>query len=243
MSFYPEAAELEIVYRDTDLVIINKPAGLLVHRSYLARQERWFAMQLLRDQIGQHVFPVHRLDRPTSGLLIFALSAEVATQLGEQFMAGTIERTYQAVVRGYMQEQGIIDYPLKAIFDKIADQQANPEKAPQTALTHYRCLKQVELPYQVSTQHQTTRYSLVELQLKTGRKHQIRRHLAHLRHPIVGDTKYGDGRHNVFFREHFQCQRLLLAATKLAFLHPQTRTPVQVELALPDEFHRAFAVY
>ncbi|RUO44364.1 tRNA pseudouridine(65) synthase TruC [Aliidiomarina taiwanensis] len=231
---------LDIVYADADLVVIEKPAGLLVHRSYLARRERWFAMQMLRDQLGQHVFPVHRLDRPTSGLLLFALSAEVAAAIQNQFQAGQIRRSYHAVVRGYAPEQGRIDYPLKEELDKIADKQANQEKPAQTAITNFERLACVELPFQVSKKYPTTRYSLLKLQPETGRKHQLRRHLAHLRHPIVGDTRHGDGRHNVFFREHFQCHRLLLAATELRFIHPVTKKPVHLERAIPESFTRVF---
>jgi len=236
----PPFGPLDIVYRDEYVVVIEKPAGLLVHRSYLARRERWFAMQLLRDQIGQHVFPVHRLDRPTSGLLMFALSAEVAALLGEQFSAGGIHRGYHAVVRGYAPDQGRIDYPLKEELDKIADQKAKKNKAAQDAVTNFVTLERVELPFKVSTKHDTTRYSLVQLAPETGRKHQLRQHLAHLRHPIVGDTRHGDGRHNDFFRTHFNCHRLLLAATKLSFHHPISKTPVVLEQALPEEFKLAF---
>lgn len=232
--------ELALVYRDEHLVVINKPAGLLVHRSYLARRERWFAMQLLRDQLNQHVFPVHRLDRPTSGLLMFALSSSVAALLGEQFAAGGVHRGYHAVVRGYAPDQGRIDYPLKVERDKIADKYAQQNKAAQVAITNFACLERVELPYKVSTKHDTTRYSLLQLSPETGRKHQLRRHLAHLRHPIVGDTRHGDGRHNEFFRSHFNCHRLLLAATKLSFTHPISGAPVVLEQAPPKEFKLAF---
>src|SRR5690554_383573 len=227
---------LDIVYADEYLVVIEKPAGLLVHRSYLARRERWFAMQMLRDQLGQHVFPVHRLHRPTSGLLLFALSADIATAIQQQFQSGDIRRTYHAVVRGYAPEQGRIDYPLKEELDKIADKQANKQKEAQSAITNFQRLACVELPFQVSKQHATTRYSLVKLQPETGRKHQLRRHLAHLRHPIVADTRHGDGRHNRFVREHFHCHTLLLAATELRFVHPVTKKPVHLERAIPDDF-------
>ncbi|HLV48024.1 MAG TPA: tRNA pseudouridine(65) synthase TruC [Aliidiomarina sp.] len=233
-------AELEVVYHDEHVVVINKPAGLLVHRSYLARGERWFAMQLLRDQLGQHVFPVHRLDRPTSGLLMFALSSQVAALIGEQFNVGGVHRGYHAVVRGYTPDEGCIDYPLKEELDKIADKRAKRNKDAQQAITNFVTLERAELPFKVSTQHDTTRYSLVQLSPETGRKHQLRRHLAHLRHPIVGDTKHGDGRHNEFFRHQFNCHRLLLAATKLSFTHPIKGTPVVLEQALPEEFKLAF---
>src|SRR5690554_3144762 len=164
----PPFGELELVYQDKYMAVINKPAGLLVHRSYLARRERWFAMQLLRDQLGQHVFPVHRLDRPTSGLLMFALSSPVAALFGELFTTGGVQRGYHAVVRGYAPDEGRLDYPLKEELDKIADKRAKQNKAAQEAITNFVTLERVELPFKVSTQHDTTRYSLVQLTPETG---------------------------------------------------------------------------
>ncbi|RUO36309.1 tRNA pseudouridine(65) synthase TruC [Aliidiomarina sanyensis] len=235
-----EPSPLEICYEDEALIAIDKPAGLLVHRTALARGERWFAMQLLRDQIGQHVFPVHRLDRPTSGILLFAKSAELATLVSEKFAERSVEKIYHAVVRGYVPESGQVDYPLKEELDKIADKMADQNKAPQPAVTDFKRLATVELPYAVSKKHATTRYSLVRLKPYTGRKHQIRRHMAHLRHPIVGDTNHGDGRHNRFFREHFGIQRLLLAATSLRIQHPLTGQALDIEISVPDDFYRPF---
>src|SRR5690554_2225435 len=153
---------LPIVYQDEHLVVIDKPAGLLVHRTALARGERWFAMQLLRDQIGQHVFPIHRLDRPTSGLLVFALNADDARVMGEQMAARQVKKTYHAVVRGYLPEEGRIDYPLKEELDAVADKLAQQNKDAQEAVTDFRTLEQVELPFAVSKKHASTRYSLVE---------------------------------------------------------------------------------
>ncbi|WP_420837077.1 tRNA pseudouridine(65) synthase TruC [Aliidiomarina iranensis] len=240
-AFSAERPLLPIMYRDDDIVIIDKPAGLLVHRSALARGEKWFAMQLLRDQIGQHVFPVHRLDRPTSGLLVFALSAEVAYRMSNLFMEHKVQKIYHGVVRGYVNEFGRIDYALKEELDAVADKMAKRDKAAQSAVTDYLCLEQVELPFQVSKQHQTSRYSLVKLAPKTGRKHQLRRHMAHIRHPIIGDTNHGDGRHNRFFREHFQIRRLLLAATNLSFPHPVNQQPMHIETPVPEAFRLPFA--
>ncbi|MDV6315382.1 tRNA pseudouridine(65) synthase TruC [Idiomarina sp. HP20-50] len=233
-------SELEIVYQDEHLAIINKPSGLLVHRSRIASGAREFAMQMLRNQIGCHVYPVHRLDRPTSGLLIFALNSDVARVMTEQLTERKVNKTYHAVVRGYAPVSGIIDYALKEELDKLADADADPDKERQPAVTRFTCLKQVELPYKVSKKHETTRYSLVQLQPETGRKHQLRRHMAHIRHPIVGDTNHGDGRHNNFFRSHFNCHRLLLAATGVGFNHPVSGEPMNLEVPLPDEFQQPF---
>lgn len=235
----PKMSELSVIFEDESLIAIDKPSGLLVHRSWLAKDAREFALQMLRDQIGQHVFPAHRLDRPTSGLLLFAKDADTARALTTEFTERRVSKRYHAVVRGYLGD-GELDYPLREELDKIADKFANADKAAQPAITDYRCLQQVELPYAVSKKHRTTRYSLMELSPQTGRKHQLRRHMAHLRHPIVGDTHHGDGRHNTFFREHFDCYRLLLAATGLSFRHPKTKQTVALQLPVPEVFLTAF---
>jgi len=228
-------AMLDILYQDDWLVAVNKPAGLLVHRSAIDRYETRFAMQMVRDQIGQRVFPVHRLDKPTAGVLLFALNPETARKMGDLFSAGVVGKEYLAVVRGYTKEQGIIDYPLKEELDKKSDQKAAPDKAAQEAVTEYWRLATVELPFPVG-RYQTARYSLVRLMPKTGRKHQLRRHLKHLFHPIVGDTTHGDGKQNSFFREYFVCHRLLLAAVALGFVHPEKGQKVQIKAPLDGDF-------
>lgn len=235
-----QAPEIEILYEDEHLVAIHKPAGLLVHRSYLARRERFFAMQLTRDLVGCHVFPVHRLDRPTSGVLLFAKSSEVANALCEQFASHTIEKQYLALVRGNMHESGILDYALKVELDELGDKNADPNKAAQEAVTAYEPLLNTEIPYP-SGRYSTSRFALVRLSPKTGRKHQLRRHMAHLRHPIVGDTTHGDGKQNAFFREHFGINRLWLIAKKLTFTHPITQTPLSIETELESEWETVFA--
>lgn len=235
-----QAPEIEILYEDEHLVAIHKPAGLLVHRSYLARRERFFAMQLTRDLVGCHVFPVHRLDRPTSGVLLFAKSSEVANALCEQFASHTIEKQYLALVRGNMHESGILDYALKVELDELGDKNADPNKAAQEAVTAYEPLLNTEIPYP-SGRYSTSRFALVRLSPKTGRKHQLRRHMAHLRHPIVGDTTHGDGKQNAFFREHFGINRLWLIAKKLTFTHPITQTRLSVETELESEWETVFA--
>ncbi|MDX1704858.1 tRNA pseudouridine(65) synthase TruC [Pseudidiomarina sp.] len=232
-------SELPILLQDEHLVAVDKPAGLLVHRSWIAKHETEFALQQVRDQIGQHVFPVHRLDRPTSGILLFAKDPDTARLMTEQFAARQVRKTYHAVVRGYL-DSGTLDYPLKEELDRIADKQADQDKEAQPAITDYVCLKQIELPFAVGKKHSSSRYSLMRLHPHTGRKHQLRRHMSHLRHPIIGDTNHGDGRHNRFFQQHFDLRRLLLAATGLVFTHPHKKTAVQIELPLPEELLRAF---
>lgn len=228
---------LEILYQDDYLVAINKPAGLLVHRSDIDKYETRFAVQLLRNQLGQPVYPLHRLDKPTEGVLVFGLSTEVAKRMMLVFMSDQLCKTYHAVVRGYTPETDVIDYPLREELDKMTDMKADQNKAPQTAITAYQRLATVELPFAVG-RYATSRYSFLRLTPSTGRKHQIRRHLKHIFHPIVGDTTHGDGRQNLFFREQFACRQLLLAASGLRFPHPYREQIVTIEAPFSDEFSR-----
>lgn len=234
--------ELEILYKDNYLVAINKPSGLLVHKSMIDRHEIYFAMKMLRDQIGQWVYPIHRLDKPTSGVLLFALDSETARLMSEQFKAHTIQKTYLAVVRGYTQERGVIEHALKEKFDKIADKKAKDNKEAQEAITKYERLDIVELPHAVG-RYDKTRYSLVQLLPKTGRKHQLRRHMKHISHHILGDTKYGRGEHNKFIREYYDCHRLLLHANKLEVMHPYTNEKLIITAQLDEIFASIFAKF
>ncbi|GIU02603.1 tRNA pseudouridine(65) synthase TruC [Shewanella algidipiscicola] len=236
------APEIVILYEDEDLVVIHKPAGLLVHRSYLARRERFFAMQMTRDKVGCHVFPVHRLDRPTSGVLLFAKSSEMANMLCQQFASKAVEKHYLAIVRGNMLQGDTLDYPLKQEFDELGDKDVDPNKAAQEAQTTYQPLLNCEIPF-ASGRYPTSRYALVQLTPHTGRKHQLRRHMAHLRHPIVGDTTHGDGKQNRFFREHFGINRLWLIAKRLSFIHPRTGEPMSVETELEPEWLTLFDAF
>ncbi|MEX0335689.1 tRNA pseudouridine(65) synthase TruC [Vibrio tubiashii] len=233
---------LEIVYQDEYFVAVNKPAGMLVHRSWLDKHETQFVMQTLRDQIGQHVFPLHRLDRPTSGVLIFALSSEVASQVMPMFANHEMEKTYHAIVRGWIEEAARLDYPLKVELDKIADKHASQEKEAQEAITDYQPVAKVEIPYSTG-KFPTTRYCLMEMKPLTGRKHQLRRHMAHLRHPIVGDTTHGDGKHNKLFREIYDSHRLLLHASSLKFIHPFTGQELLIEAGTDETWQRLCAEF
>lgn len=233
---------LEILYQDEHVVAINKPAGLLVHRSMLDKYATEFAMQLLRDQIGQHVYPVHRLDRPTSGVLLFGLSPDIATLLNVEFAEQRVNKTYVAVVRGYAQEEGILDYPLKEELDKIADKKANKDKQAQPAVTEYQRLATIELDFPVG-RYNSARFSLMKLSPKTGRKHQLRRHMAHLRHPIIGDTSHGDGKQNRFVKEQFNFAGLALCCTSLSLLHPISQRVMSIEATLSDNMQQLVAAW
>ncbi|QCJ71169.1 tRNA pseudouridine(65) synthase TruC [Providencia heimbachae] len=218
---------LEIIYHDEHIIAINKPAGMLVHRSWLDSKETVFVMQTLRDQIGQYVFPVHRLDRPTSGVLLFALSSEVARLLSEQFEHHHIEKKYHAIVRGYVTEAQTIDYPLLEELDKIADKRATREPVLQECVTHCEPIAVVECPVAIG-RYETARFSLLELKPETGRKHQLRRHMSHIRHPIIGDSKHGDLRQNRGVTEHFAVSRLMLHASELILSHPITKEKISL---------------
>ena len=225
----------EILYQDNDLIAINKPSGWLVHRSWLDKHETVVVMQTLRDQIGQHVFPVHRLDRPTSGVLLFALSSEIARLMSEQFATKQIEKTYHAIVRGYVEGEAIIDYPLVEELDKIADKFADTNKPAQEAVTAYRGISKIEVPIKVG-KFDTARYSFVELKPKTGRKHQLRRHMKHIFHPILGDSTHGDLHQNRAFAEFFSIKRLMLHASKLQITHPISHKPIVIEANLEQQW-------
>ena len=237
-----EITPLEILYQDDCIVAINKPSGLLVHKSPIDRHETQFALQMVRDQIGQYVYPIHRLDKPTSGVLLFALSAEILKMMFLLFRSRDVQKEYIAIVRGYTHEEDLIDYPLKQMLDTKEQKKLGITKEAQEAQTHYECLATVELPYAVS-HYPVARYSLVKLLPKTGRKHQLRRHMKHIFHPIVGDTKHGRGEHNQLFREKFECHRLLLHSHRVSFVHPITKESVEIEASVDNTFDGLFKIF
>lgn len=212
--------ELRILYQDEWMLAVCKPHGLLVHPSKLDKGNRDHVMGRLRDQIGAYVYPVHRLDKPTSGVLVMGLDKESAKRLSESFARREVDKQYLAIVRGYTEEDGKIDYPLKQMWDKTTDAKADKEKEAQEATTAYETLARTELPFAVG-RYESSRYSLVKLKPLTGRQRQLRRHMKHIFHPIIGDSKHGDYRHNRFFESQFGCKRMLLHATKLSLPHPQ----------------------
>lgn len=224
---------LNVLYQDSHIIAIDKPAGLLVHRSPIDKKETRFAVQTLRDQIGRHVFPAHRLDRPTSGVLLFSFDGKIAARLGEQMMGKQVLKEYHAIVRGYVRGTGMIDYALKYRFDKIADKHRRQQPLPQQATTVYSAIKHFELPFPVG-KYQTARYSLVKLNPTTGRKHQLRRHMAHIRHPIVGDTTHGDGKQNKFMQNAFNFRNLALTCSQMGFYHPVNGKWMTVSANMPD---------
>jgi tRNA pseudouridine65 synthase len=230
---------LEILYQDEHLVAVNKPSGLFVHRSFMDKNEIYFALQLARDQIGQYVYPLHRLDRPTSGVLLFALSADVARLMGEAFTNKTIQKTYFAITRGHLVGEGLVDYALKEKLDKIGDKFVDPNKPAQSAQTFYKVVDTGIVNERVG-KFDTVRYSLVELKPLTGRRHQIRRHLAHLRYPIIGDINYGDNKQNPFFYKYFGFKRLMLHAKQLSFIHPVSGKDITINAKFDSKWKYVF---
>lgn len=215
---------LDILYRDDVMVAIDKPSGLLVHRTALDRHETEFAVQRLRDQIGRRVWPVHRLDRGTSGVLLFALDADSAHALAQQFARHLPQKRYLAVVRGHPPEHGEIDHALRRVDESLDPRSAREgveAVTAQPALTRYRRLALAEEPV-ATDRYPTSRYALVEARPLTGRTHQIRRHLKHIAHPVIGDARYGKGVHNRYVAGLCGDTRLLLACVQLQITHPQT---------------------
>ena len=218
--------ELEIIYRDERLIAINKPHGLLVHRSPIAADASEFAVQLLREQIGRKVYPVHRLDRKTGGVLLFALDPEMNSAMQQLFMERKVDKTYLVIVRGHSPDSGTIDYPL-------TDEKGNVHEA----VTNFKTLESFDIPVPFG-KHLTSRYSLVEVKPETGRMHQIRKHFAHIFHPIIGDRPHGCNKQNKLFLEKWGMNAMLLHASLLMFVHPETGEKVQISAPVQHDFER-----
>ncbi len=219
--------EIEIIYEDEDLVAINKPHGLLVHRTKIANDADVFALQLLRDKINQKVYPVHRIDRKTAGVLLFAKSKEAISQTRELFNARAVTKSYVAIIRGHLNDNGVIDYALTE-NDKTQD-----------ALTNYSVLRQYELNIPLG-KFSTSRYSMVELQPQTGRFHQLRKHLAHIYHPIIGDRPHGCNKQNRMWKDKFNMTTMLLHAQQLQFIFNGTTVDIKAELS--PQFKEALSI-
>lgn len=208
---------LEIIYRDQYLIAINKPHGLLVHRSPIASDVQEFALQLLRDQIQQKVFPVHRLDRKTSGILVFALSSEVVSHIQSIMTHEDTQKTYLAIVRGYFPDKLIVNHPL-----------TNDRGKTQEAITKFSNIEHSEIKVPFG-KFQTSRYSIIKAKPLTGRMHQIRKHLNHLRHPIIGDRPHGCNKQNKLFKERWNMTTMLLHAAELEMIHPFTNEKLHLK--------------
>jgi len=224
--------DLPVLHADAHIAVVAKPAGLMVHDSALARGERDFAADRLREQFARPVFLVHRLDRATSGCLLLAFDRDTASLLGKALMAGAVDKHYLAVCRGWPEESFVVDHALDGGPGK-------PLKKP--AITRFTRLATTELQVP-SAGFETSRYALLQVQPQTGRFRQIRRHLKHVSHHLIGDSSHGDGRHNRAFRA-LGIHRMLLHAQRLAFVHPHTGARIAIEAPLDDEFEKALRLF
>lgn len=223
-------SSLAILYDDEWLIAIDKPTGLLVHRTALS-SDRIVLLQQVRNLLGHHVYPVHRLDRPTSGIVLFAKQPDTAGRLQQQFTQNTIIKTYIAVVRGWTDETGLIDHPLAESKDHTL----------QNAQTEFKTTHWFELPI-ANSRFSTSRYSIVTIHPKTGRYHQIRKHMAHISHPVLGDVRHGSGEHNRIFRNHLGIHSLMLRASHLRLTHPERNEELNITAPLNGDFRAIFRV-
>lgn len=222
--------ELEIIYRDKYLVAINKPHGLLVHRSKYADDAKVFALQELRNQLGQFVYPCHRIDRKTSGVLLFSLDEKTNSIVQQQFSNNQIAKKYLAIVRGYTDDEGIIDYVL-----------VNEKGKLQEAVTNYKTIKRSEIDVAFG-KFNTSRYSLVEAYPQTGRYHQIRKHFDHIFHPIIADRPNGCNKQNRLFKERWNMTTMMLHAAEISFTHPVFNSSVNIRAGVSSEFKRVMGI-
>lgn len=226
---------LKILFEDDYYVAIHKPNGLLVHRTSIAEEQTEFALQILRKQIRKRVYPVHRLDRPTSGVLLFTTQKSALKDTMDQFQQKTVQKEYLAVVRGYTPPKQTIDHPIKKDSTKL-------HAEPKAAVTHYTTLAQIELPIPVG-RYQTARYSLVKINPETGRMHQIRRHFKHINHHILRDKRYGDWRHNKMVLDRYGWHPMFLHASKLQFRHPYTEKQVIITAPITETWESMIKVF
>ncbi|RFC53917.1 pseudouridine synthase [Brumimicrobium aurantiacum] len=216
--------QLEIIYEDDYILAINKPAGLLVHRTKIARDVHEFAMQILRDQVGYQVTPIHRLDRKTSGVLLFAKKQEFVHEFQSTLQQDSTQKHYLAVTRGYFPAQISVDHPL-----------TNDAGKKQEARTSFKLIQKVEIDLPFG-KFDTSRYSLIEAFPQSGRMHQIRKHLNHLRHPIIGDRPHGCNKQNALFLNKFGLEKMLLHAVSLKLKHPYTKEELIINAKVPEHF-------
>lgn len=225
-----------IVYQDDQFFVIDKPAGFFVHppeKSAYPTPDEKICLYILRKQLQRAVYPIHRLDAPTSGLVMFAYTQSSTRELSRLFAEKKIKKTYHAVVRGFLENQGSIELPLEIQgFEKQMESE-----------TQYRKLAEIELPYAVGKKYPTARYSLAEVQPITGRWHQIRRHFDRIAHPLIGDIEHGDSHHNRFFRDQLEIQGLCLRAQNLKFTHPWSQEDIEISAPVPEKWKKIYSLF
>tara|TARA_B110000967_G_C18896539_1_gene571098 strand:+ start:89 stop:793 length:705 start_codon:yes stop_codon:yes gene_type:complete len=222
---------LEIIFEDAYIICVNKPNNVLVHHAFLSRNvgDEDSLLQLIDKELQLKVYPIHRLDRKTSGMILMAKEKEFVSKFQELFTAKEIQKTYFGVVRGFSPDTKIIDSPVKG-------RDANVHKE---ALTHLKTLDNITLNIAVKP-YDSSRYSLVELAPKTGRMHQLRVHTNKISHPLIGDTKYGDKNHDMMFDENFGWNHLFLHAGKLEFIHPFSSEKLLLKATFPKDWIALF---
>lgn len=222
---------MRILFEDDFFLAIDKPEGLLVHPSRLDVHAKDFALFQAEAHVGAKLHTLHRLDRPTSGVLLFGKSPEIARKMLNTFVTRDISKQYLCVARGWTKNSGRFDAPLEEIQDKIADKMASANKPAQPAVTLFKKLAHNELDIPVGN-YPKARYSLCVAFPETGRQHQIRRHFKKASHHLLGDSKYGDGKHNKMFRSRFDWDSLCLRAYQIQFTHPETTQSVVINAGL-----------
>ena len=221
---------LEILYQDEHLIAINKPHGLAVHASKMHRFDEFFALQVLRDQIGQKVYQAHRLDKKTSGVLLFGLEKEMDAKLQMLFAANEVAKTYHAILRGFVLEDGEVDYAL-----------VNNQDKEQEAISNYKVFEKFEIDLAFGA-HPTSRYTLIELKPQTGRYHQLRKHMSHIQHPIIGDRPHGCNKQNKLWKERFNNDFMMLHAMSIQFIHPITNELLTIEAPYSTAFEHGLQI-
>jgi tRNA pseudouridine65 synthase len=227
----------DVIYRDSGLLAVNKPPAVPVHGSRTLEDQPETVLSVLRKHEGVMVHAIHRLDRPVSGVNLFTVDKELLASMSAQFEQRLVLKTYLAVVRGWPEPDGVISHPLLPPRDE-----RKAGSAAREAVTRYERLATVETPFPVAP-YSTSRYSLLALYPETGRRHQLRMHMKHISHHLIGDTSYGRGEHNRLFREQFKCRRLLLHSRSLEFLHPETGQPLTITAPLDESFSRVINAF
>ncbi len=227
---------IQIIFEDPHFVAIDKPPSYHVHppenKQWKVPRDR-VCLYLVRNLIKGYVYPIHRLDAATGGVLIFAKQPEAAGRVQALIQSQSITKKYLTVTRGYTPDENVIEKPLLSDSSDLM----LPSR------TEFKTLARLELPNAVGKKHQSARYSLIEVEPKTGRYHQIRRHFASESHPIIGDIKHGDSHHNRFFREQLNLSGLLLHSFELSFKHPYTNDFIKIKTSWSDRWKNVFRLF
>jgi tRNA pseudouridine65 synthase len=227
----------DIIFRDSGLIAVNKPAGVPVHGSRILEGQPRTLLAMVRKNEGTVVHAVHRLDRPVSGVNLLTGNRDLLAQMSQEFENRRVRKCYLAVVRGWPAESGDISHPLLPPRDE-----RKPGSVTRSAVTRFERIATVETPFPIAP-YETSRYSLLALYPESGRRHQLRMHMKHISHHLIGDTSYGRGEHNQLFREQFDCQRLLLHAWSLQFRHPVSDEPLTIRAPLDETFSKVLKVF